>query len=272
MKALDLLKKQNYPAVMFYGPAGTGKTALCSQAKNSYMFDFDNGMRTAALMDDKFSVLRQNTEFDIYYDDLPSSPKCWLAAEKKINELSQQSAQGKLKEDCIIIDSLTGMAKAIQLQVMAMAGNPFGRPQIQHYGTMVGEMEKALTILRSLKCLLLVTAHEMAFEADGVNLIRPLSITSAHSKNKIMWLFDEVLHTKLMPAPLKTHKYIISGYSTASIAARTRSTMKKDMDVSELGLAGVLKRIGYNEGVKIDNSNNRTSSKDINVNNILNRK
>ena len=109
MKAKDLLLLSNYPSILIYGPAGTGKTALVSQAKDSYMFDFDNGMRTAALLDDKFTPLRHNCEFDTYVDANPESPNMWLKASTKIAEFSRLSAQGKLPYKAIIIDSHTGL-------------------------------------------------------------------------------------------------------------------------------------------------------------------
>ena len=251
MKAKDLLLLQNYPSVLIYGPAGTGKTALVSQANNSYMFDFDDGMRTAALLEDKFTSLRQDCEFDTYKDSEPSKPTRWSAFTKKLFEFSKMSAKGKITHDgkdidTIIVDSLSGMAKSMQLHIMYVATtDAFRKPQIQHWGDMVSEIEKCLTILRSLKCLLIVTAHEMDFEVDGINLIRPLSITEKHGKNKLAWLFDEVLHTSLRPAGMNKHKYMLSGHSTTSILARTRSKMTEEIDVSEIGLAGVLEKIGY---------------------------
>ena len=245
MKAKDLLSLVNNPSILFYGPAGSGKTGLVSQAKNSYMFDFDGGMRTAALMEDKFTPLRYECEFDTYVDDRPEFPKMWNKAVDKILEFSKLSAAGKLPYDCIIIDSLTGMAKCMQLQIMVLAGGSFKKPQIQHWGDMVNEMEKALTILRSLKCLLLVTAHESVAEVDGINLVRPMSVTEKHGRNKLAWLFDEVLHTKLRPAGAGKHKYTLSGSETTSIMARTRSRMKGEFDFTEAGLEEVLEKIGY---------------------------
>ncbi len=209
------------------------------------MLDFDSGMRTAAILNDKFSSLRWECEFDTFIDDKPFAPTAWLRAEKKLEELQKQSALGTLKYDCIIIDSLTGLARCMQLQVMSQAGGPFKKPQIQHWGSLVNGMEKVLTILRAMKCLLLVTAHELSFEVDATNMIRPLSVTKDHSKNKIAWLFDEVLHMRLRQAGANKHKYMISGHSTASIMARTRSKMTEEIDVTDIGLAGVLEKIGY---------------------------
>ncbi len=246
MKPADLLELKNYPSILIYGPAGTGKTALVSQAPKAYLFDFDNGMRTAALMDDKYTSLRLQCEFDTYMDKDPFNPTAYMAAEKKLEEFQKLSMQDKLPYDFIIIDSLTGLAKCLQLQVMMLAkSDPFAKPFIQDWGTLVNTTEKILTILRSLKCTLLVTAHEVMIDVDGSTLIRPLSVTKDHGKNKLAWLFDEVLHTKLVAAGMGKWDYKITGQSTLSILARTRSTMTEDILINELGLKGVLERIGY---------------------------
>ena len=60
-----------------------------------------------------------------------------------------------------------------------------------------------------------------------------------------MWLFDEVLHTKIKPAGGGKYKYTASGLSTTSIAARTRSKMDKEVEIIDEGLAGLLDKMGY---------------------------
>jgi len=252
MKPKDLLKKRNFPSILIYGSAGVGKTQLVSQAKDAYMFDFDDGLRTITTLNDKFFERRNEIEFDTYTEDDPFKPKGWLAAEKKIIELSSSSAKGTLSYKTIIIDSLSGLCNSIQLHVMASTGDPFRKPQIQHWGSMVNIMEKTLTILRSLKCLLLVTAHETNLEVDGNTLIRPLSITQKHSINKLMWLFDECWNMKTRPAGANKSKYIISTRSTSSIAARTRSNLPYEVDITDIGLEGLLKMIDYNEKGGLD--------------------
>jgi len=245
MKPTDLLEQRNWPSILMYGPAGCGKTLLLSQAKNCYVFDFDDGMLSAAKHKDKFTPLRHQCEFDIYKDDNPLSPKKWLEFEQKINQLAEQSSKGKLEYDCIAIDSFSGLCQSVRYHVMNLSGGPFEKPQIQHWGTMVNIVEKVLTILRSLKCLLIVSAHEMAIEVSGTNLIRPMSVTEKHGMNKMMWLFSEVWHMKVRPAGPNKHKYIISAHSTDAIAARTRSNITADIDFTDIGLEGLLAAIEY---------------------------
>ena len=109
MKPADLLKLNKPPCILIYGPAGTGKTALVSQLKNAYGFDFDDGMLTAATLKDKFSDIRQQMEFDIYKDENPLEPKQFPLAMKKIQEIVRKSAAKDWKFDGLVIDSLTGL-------------------------------------------------------------------------------------------------------------------------------------------------------------------
>jgi len=252
MKPKDLLKLNRPPNILIYGRAGTFKTALVSQASNGYLFDFDDGMRTAATLQDKFTPLRQGIEFDTFVDKNPKQPKAFMNAKKKLLEISALCAKGQWKYDACIIDSLTGMCKSCQLQVLGSAGNSFKRPEIQHWGMMVNEIENMLTILRSLNVLTIVTAHIMSDEIDAVSKVFPMSITKKHGENKLTWLFDEVLYSRARSKGQGKYDMIVTGQGTGSIEARTRSGLPKNFVHNDCGLVGVLKAMGYSYGKKKD--------------------
>ncbi len=246
MKPKDLLTTRNYPSILVYGPAGTGKTALVAQAPDAYMLDFDDGMRTAAILEDKFTPLRHECEFDTFIDENPLTPTIWKKdVENKITELRTLSALGKLPYKTIIVDSLTGMCKCMQMAIMSANGGSFVPPKIQHWGMLVAGLEKALTILRSLRCVLVVTAHEISIDVDNNNLIRPFSITKNHSLNKLAWLFDEVFHTSVKQMPQNKIQYQLTSRPTTSILARTRSSTIGTLDLATSGFAEILEKIGY---------------------------
>ena len=250
MKALDLLNMNKPPSILLYGAAGTGKTALTSQAADGYMFDFDGGMRTALTLKDKFTVLRQAVEFDIYVDEDPQKPTAYINAKNKLMDVF---VTGKHSYKAVIVDSLTGLCRAAQLHVMGLSGDSMRTPQIQHYGQIITEVESVFTILRSLHILTIVTAHEMVVETDTGNLIRIMSATKPHGMNKLQWLFDEVLYTKVRQKGQGLVDYIVSGRATSSIAVRTRSSINSDIVVNDIGLSGFLKLVGfdYNPQVSI---------------------
>jgi len=243
MKAVDLKNKP--PNILLYGPAGTGKTGLVSQMKDAYIMDFDDGMLTARNMEDDFSSLRQNAEFDTFLDENPAKPRAWLDAKKKVQSIVEEVQKGTWKYKAFGIDSLTGVAKCAQLYVMYAAGDSFMQPQIQHWGMMVREMEGMLTRLRAMKVLKISTAHEMAIETGGVSCFTPRSITKPHSIDTLMWLFDEVWHTELRRAGQGKINFMVSGKPSPSYRCRTRSVLNCDIIHNKIGLAGLLEKIGF---------------------------
>lgn len=243
MKAKDLVSGP--PSILLFGAAGTGKTALAAQSLNAYMMDFDNGMRTALTLKDKFTDLRQNIEFDLFVDSDPYKPTAMLNAKAKLMQIHSAIGKKTWPYQALIIDSLTGLCRAAQLQVMSGSGNSMGTPQIQHFGMIVNEVESVLTILRSLGVMVIVTAHEMLVETDNSVLIRIMSATRPHGMNKIPWLFDEVLHTVVRPKGADKIDYIVSGRPSMSLSTRTRSGINSDIVINDIGLAGLLEKMNF---------------------------
>lgn len=253
MKAQDLIKLNIPPKIVIYGKAGCGKTALVSQASNGYMMDFDGGMRTAATLKDKFTDLRGSIEFDTYKDANPATPKQWLLAKERIFKIAEEVAKGKWKHDALVIDSWTGLCQSVYYQVLYQSNRALGRPEIQHWGLMTSEVENILTVLTSMNTLVILTAHEASSEEDEITKVEIASITHNHRK-KVPWSFDEVWHMTTKPAPQNKTSYIITGRSSYSIMARTRSGID-ELNVNEIGLSGLLEKMGYIYGRK-DTSGN----------------
>jgi len=243
MKATDLLKENKPTNILFYGRPGTSKTALVSQAAGGWLADFDDGMLTAATMNDKFSPLRNAIEFDRFIDAKPAAPEAYMRFKSELMKIVNQVAAGNWKYDCIIIDSLTGLCKAVRLYVMSLSGGAFKIPQIQHWGQMVNEVETVLTMCRALNVLVLLTAHEMAEESGDRISIH--SMTKNHGVNGIPWLFNEVLYTRVKPAGAGKFNYIVSNMPSDKYVTRTRSSIVGDVVHNDVGLYGVLKKVGY---------------------------
>ena len=250
MKAKDLIDRNKPPSICIYGPAGSGKTALVSQASGAYMFDCDDGMRTALTLKDKFTPLRQQCEFDIYVDKDPLAPCEFMNVKQELMKISQLCGVDKWKYDCAILDSWTGLCRSAMLHVLGCSGDSMRVPQIQHYGQAVNCVESVLTIMRSLNVPILMTAHEQLIEMDSGNLIRIMSATRPHGMNKLQWLFDEVLHMKVRMKGQGKRDYIVSGQSSSSILTRTRSGITSDIVVNECGLAGLFEMVGFKYGAK----------------------
>ena len=245
------------PNILIYGPVGTQKTALTSQAKGGYLFDFDGGMEIALTLNDKFRELRYGIEFDTYVDANPMKPEEWLKAKKKLISIVGQIQNGSWQYDALVIDSLTGMVRAIQLQVMSNSGDPLRKPEIQHWGSMIAELESALTLLRACKVLRLVTAHELPIERVAVKSIipyvdhtTPLSVTRPHSDSKLAWLFGEVWYSKVRLGAQGKTEFTVDGGTSTINRSKSRGGLIKPVAHNEIGLKGVLKLIGYDYGEK----------------------
>ncbi|KKL47054.1 hypothetical protein LCGC14_2339410 [marine sediment metagenome] len=248
MKAKDLIDRNKPPSICIYGPAGSGKTALVSQASGAYMLDFDDGMRTAVTLNDKFTPLRQQIEFDIYVDQDTTAPRAFIDAKQKLMAVAQMRLVDKWPFDAIIIDSLTGLCRSAMMHVLGCSGDAMRVPQIQHYQQAINAVESVLTILRSLRVPVLMTAHEMLVETDAGSFIRIMSVTKPHGMNKLPWLFDEVLHMKIRRMGQNKINYIVSGKGTSAIAVRTRSGITDDVVINEIGLVGLFDLVGFKYG------------------------
>lgn len=245
MNPPDLLKLNRPPTILLYGPAGTFKTALVSQASHGKIFDFDNGMRTAAQLKDKFFALRQTVDFDVYAEPDPYNPVMFSKFKQELLMIGQKIRQKSWPFDAFIIDSLTGLAEVTKLHVMKNeAGSSFAKAQIQHWGSMVNEIEAILTTIRTFNVLTIVTAHVNIEEIDDNNMIFPMSITKKHGQNKILWLFDECWYASIQPAGQGKYSAFVQGMPTFSVKARSRGGIGME-NHSEIGLRGLLSKIGY---------------------------
>ena len=253
MKPADILKKNTPPSILIFGPAGTRKTALVSQLSKAYLFDFDKGMRTAATFKDKFFDARQGIEFDVYRDPDPRKPTAFLGAMKKMMDIVQLCGARKWKHDACIVDSLTGLCRAVQMHnQFASSQNSFAKMEIQNWGALVNDVEKFLTLLRSLHVLTIVTAHvdfiekkktSKSLETEITDMF-PSSATKKHGFKKLMWLFDEVLYADYRPIGANKMSYRVTGIPTGIIKARTRSGIGL-VRHDETGMVDLLKQMGY---------------------------
>lgn len=241
MKISDLINLNTPPNIALVGEAGSGKTCLASQlGPGGYIFDFDDGLRSARNLQDKFTSLRHACEFDLYRDPDPTNPNAWVLAKKKLRELLSKPPRA------ICVDSITGVAQAVKLYVMFQATrDSFRTPEIQHWGMMTNEVDQFILLARACKCLTIFTAHVgLAELQNNVSTHIINSVTKSHGKNKISWLMDEVLYMKPRPLAANKFSYVVSGRSV-DLPTRTRSGILEDLDVTELGLSGLLQKIGF---------------------------
>jgi len=252
VKPADILKTNRPPTILLYGAAGTGKTGLVSQASNGYMFDFDNGMLTAANLKDKFYEQRQTIEFDVFRDPNPRDPKMYHEARVKLMQIGQQVRNNNWPFDAIIIDSITGLAEAIKLKVMKdNTGDSLGEPSRNHWGSMVNYMRAFLIEVRSLGVLTLITAHLQTIEDDkgAVLGIFPSSITKNHGVKDLPWAVDEMWYAQVAPGVGNKSEFTVTGAPANKITTCSRSSLGKTVH-NDIGLRGLLEKVGYTYGKK----------------------
>ena len=246
------------PIILIYGVNGCGKTALVSQLTNSYVFDFDGGMKTAATLKDKFFTARQTVTFDVFKEPNPMKPVMYHAAMKKMKEIVQQCSERKWPYKACIIDSLTGMCTVCQLYVQSLGDksnpqkDPMAKMEIQNWGSLVNEVTRFLLMIQSLQVPTIVTAHVDYIEKKKPGTLNemeitdmfPSSATTKHGLRHVMSFFDEVWYAK---AVIPGRKYIVDGKGSAILKARTRSSFDI-VDHTTLGMVELLKKIGYDYG------------------------
>ena len=252
MKPSDILKSNRSPSIVIFGSAGSGKTALVSQIKNAYMFDFDDGMRTAATLKDKFYHDRQSIEFDIFKDSNPRSPEMYHNARVKLINISQACRTNTWKYDAVIIDSLTGLSDTIMRKVMKdETGDALVNPQRNHWGSMVNYMDAFFAELRSLNRLVILTAHINSLEDDTGSVLSffPSSITRNHGLKSIPWMMDEIWYASRQSGGGTSIDYYVDGGYINKYMTRTRSSIGK-VKHNDIGMVGLLEKVGYTYGKK----------------------
>jgi archaellum biogenesis ATPase FlaH len=250
VKPQDILKLNNPPVILVFGPAGTGKTALITQASGGYVFDFDNGMRSAATLNDKFFDVRQNVEFDVFVEEDPKNPIQYSLAIQKLMQIVAACRAKTWKFDALIVDGITGLSKTIIYKVMKdEAGDALSHPQRNNWGGMVSYMEAFMAQLRMTGKLVLVTAHINSLEDETGNLLSlfPSSITRNHGMKSLPWMFDEIWYASREPAGEGKINYVVDGSYIYKVNTRTRCSFGKVIH-NEIGLAGVLEKVGYKYG------------------------
>ena len=255
MKPSELLEKNYPPSILIYGGPGGGKTALVSQLFNAYLFDFDKGMRTAATLKDKFFDQRAKIEFDEYFDEDAKKPKVFRLAMQKLLEITRDKLAGKWAHDAVVVDSLTGLCRALELQVCFDKHQDSMAPlqiETQDYRRLISELNRFLTLIRALRIPTILTAHidfldtpiKGKFGEREIIEMFPSSGTKKHGRS-IQWLFDECWYADKRDIGQNKQEYRVNGNKSGIYKTRTRSSFSLTRH-DEIGLIELLKKIGYN--------------------------
>lgn len=253
MKAKDL--KSSDPKILIYGPAGTGKTALVSQASGGYLFSFDSGgMQTALNLQDEFTKYRHSIEFDEFVDTNPDRPSAYRKFKEKLFSFVQQLQRDKDKfpYDALVVDSLTAMGQAAMREVMANVGRTPSKsgvamqgPEIQHWGLAIADLRNMITLLTSLPIMILVTSHDIIQEENDGSVKKRPNALGSKLPSELPPYFSEVWLASVKVKPQRKFDFTVSWMPSSTYETRTRTGVMQELSVVSLGLRGILKEIGY---------------------------
>ncbi len=251
MKVKDLNEKKPYgPSIMFYGPLGTGKTGFLSQAgSHAYVYDFDDGLRTAKTLQDAFTSQRQELEFDCFYEPnlrgATGLQSTFLKA--KAHLIGTLNALVKKEVEPLLIyglDSITGLVNAVKAMIKTNSGHPERNPSQEEWGLIINELETFMNLFKSLPSIKIVNAHDMAIEdADKVVKWR-LLCPGRKLPMSVLGLFDDVFYCRILKQAGGRIAYTLSADPSPAAEARTRSSFKGTFDMN-VGLFTLLEKLGY---------------------------
>jgi hypothetical protein len=234
MNGSQLMQDKN-KRVLLYSRSGGGKTSLVGKALEVetmcplYVFDFDLRINSILAVVDHSRVVSQLT-YDQYRDGTqPGS--AFMNAETKLRDLAAAIKNGTGPKT-VALDSLTFMEKSVASRVLMMNGKPANSPlDLQHYKTIISQIEDFISKLCALDCNIIVTAHEGLDKDDitgavsrGIRVVGKALPSVLPGYFNELWYAEVVTGTIQNPAP----QYRIRTQPTAQIMARSIYTGRID--------------------------------------------
>lgn len=263
MKLKDNPKKyeDDPPNILLYGDIGVGKTALClTLGDGVHYVDYEDGLRTAYMLDDKWKPDRLEADFVQFLDKQPNKKAtAWHNGKQHIIQLSNQYVQGVRPFSAIVIDSLTSFAEAAMRSILYNSKRLGQAPQIQDWGAAFIEIKNTISILRGIPVPFIMVAHEM-IKTDTIKAAQSDSAKASHErlqiaiegKNlpaQISRYFDEIWYMKATPGGGNVKRRSIVTVGDNIIPARSRSDIPNETKTS-VGMWELIKMTGFKPKVK----------------------
>ena len=162
MKTLDQLVTTQKMKLLVYGQSGVGKTVFATGAPKPLVLDFDGKVSSAASF---YSVNDPSKLGEISYEDMteiPGQPRPFRRFKAILAQLQKDSAEGKLKHQTVIIDSLTLFIDSLMADIIAE--NPGvkrvnGVPALQDFQIMNIQFKDVMSQLLGLPIHVVVIGH-----------------------------------------------------------------------------------------------------------------
>jgi hypothetical protein len=254
MKVEDLIKDQQakkpyYPKILIYGPFRSGKTAFVGQmGARGHLMDFDRGLGTLASMDDKYKSQRFQTDVECFFEGEPYSPTEFQRAKSHVLKLASLYRQKPETRPVVIgVDSLTGLAKAVQYYILRNSGHAGNTPTQPEWGLILNEIENFVNLVRGLPAIVVMTAHEYVQTLPDDSAKVKILCPGVKLPTMIAGFFDDVFYCRLKKLPGSQGggcKYTLSATPTSVVECGTRTSFKGDYDM-DLGFWPFLQKLGY---------------------------
>lgn len=233
----DLVRDTN-KRVLIYGRSGSGKTSVLGKILETsdfcplFVFDFDLRINSILAVVEHATII-QNLTYEQYRDG-PSPGSAFSGAEAKLRELAASIRSGKGPKT-VALDSLTFMEKSIASRVLMMDGKPASFPlALNHYKSIIAQLEDFVSRLCALDCNIIVTAHE-DIDKDELSgaTTRGIRVVGKALPNVLPGYFNEVWYAEVQAGTIQDPKpqYRIRTAPTNQIIAR--STYCGRLDVLE---------------------------------------
>jgi len=228
----DLLMDANKRCLV-YGRSGSGKTGLIGKVLEVpemcplYVFDFDLRINSILAVVDRQCIV-DNLTYDQFRDG-DQAGRAFTQAEAKLRELSGLIREGKGPKT-IAVDSLTFAEKSIMSRVLMMDGKaPTSPPQLNHYKSIISQLEDFISKLCSLQVNIIVTAHE-DIDKDEITgqMVRGIGVTGKKLPTVLPGYFNELWYAEVQALPGKAAEHILRVTPTNLVAARSVYSNKLD--------------------------------------------
>ena len=162
MQSLESLVFNQKVKLLIYGQSGAGKTVFSAGAPKPLVLDFDGKVSSAASY---FAHHSPEKLKEISYEsltDIPGQERPFRRFKKILQGLQKDAAEGKMKHETIILDSLTLFLDAFMADIMAEnpgVKRPNNVPALQDYQILNIQFKDVMSSLLGLPAHIIVVGH-----------------------------------------------------------------------------------------------------------------